>query len=196
MDNHNIDFKNIWQQQNGDQPDLKALRSKIISFKKSNLRKLLLCNILLVVASIFIVFIWYYYQPQFITTKIGIVITILAMIIFILSYNDLYSYYKKIDSSQSSNDYLENLILIKTKQKTLQTKTITVYFILLSLGICLYLYEYTRMMSMFWGIFAYTITLAWIALNWFFIKPKTVKKQNIKIDSLIEKVTLMKEQLE
>ena len=196
MDNHNIDFKNIWQQQNGDQPDLKALRSKIISFKKSNLRKLLLCNILLVVASIFIVFIWYYYQPQFITTKIGIVITILAMIIFILSYNDLYSYYKKIDSSQSSNDYLENLILIKTKQKTLQTKTITVYFILLSTGICLYLYEYTRMMSMFWGIFAYTITLAWIALNWFFIKPKTVKKQNIKIDSLIEKVTLMKEQLE
>ena len=196
MDNHNIDFKNIWQQQNGDQPDLKALRSKIISFKKSNLRKLLLCNILLVVASIFIVFIWYYYQPQFITTKIGIVITILAMIIFILSYNDLYSYYKKIDSSQSSNDYLENLILIKTKQKTLQTKTITVYFILLSLGICLYLYEYTRMMSMFWGIFAYTITLAWIALNWFFIRPKTVKKQNIKIDSLIEKVTLMKEQLE
>jgi len=196
MDNHNIDFKNIWQQQNGDQPDLKALRSKIISFKKSNLRKLLLCNILLVVASIFIVFIWYYYQPQFITTKIGIVITILAMIIFILSYNDLYSYYKKIDSSQSSNDYLENLILIKTKQKTLQTKTITVYFILLSLGICLYLYEYTRMMSLFWGIFAYTITLAWIALNWFFIKPKTVKKQNIKIDSLIEKVTLMKEQLE
>jgi hypothetical protein len=29
------------------------------------------------------------------------------------------------------------------------------YFIVLGLGLCLYMYEYTSMMTMFWGFFLY-----------------------------------------
>jgi hypothetical protein len=196
MKDPNIDFKGIWQKQQGDQPALEQLRHKLKAFKKYNMRKILICNILLVVSSSFIILIWYYFQPQFITTKIGIVMTVLAMLIFILSYNKLYSSFKKIDNTQNNSEYLRDLTLIKTRQKHLETKMLSAYFILLSIGICLYLYEYTIRMSLFWGILAYAITLAWIGFNWFYLRPRAIKKQNLKIDGLINKVKSLKDQLE
>ncbi len=62
---------------------------------------------------------------------------------------------------------------------------LSVYFIILSLGIGLYLFEYVSKMTRFWGIFTYAITLLWIAINWFYLRPKTIKKQNAKPNKLL-----------
>ena len=72
---------------------------------------------------------------------------------------------------------------------------LSIYFVMLGLGIVLYMIEYTMMMTTFWAIFAYTLTLAWIAFNWFFIRPRTIKKQQAKLDELIGKFSDISEQL-
>ncbi|MDM1409031.1 hypothetical protein [Myroides sp. DF42-4-2] len=195
MDNSTIDFTAIWQQQKAAQPNIVELQHKLNRFKKNNFKKLIISNILLITTIVFTIFIWYKYQPQYLTTKLGIVLVILAMAVFLWVYNKQFSSFNKIDDTQTINDYLISLTELKTKQKFIQTTMLSLYFIILSLGIGLYLYEYTLMMPLFWAIFAYGVTLIWIGFNWFYVRPKTIKKQQVKLDELIHTFEAVKKQL-
>lgn len=197
MDNdNNINFKDLWKKQTVNQPDIKDLQDRVSKFKKIALRSLWITNILLFATSAFIIFIWMYYQPKFISTKIGIVLTILAMSVYVFVYNKLMKDYKNIDSTQTNQEYVQKLISIKKKQQFLQTKMMTFYFVLLTIGICLYMYEYASRMSILGASLAYGITLLWMLFNWFYLRPKQVKKQQEKINSLIEKFEEVSHQLE
>ena len=197
MDNDNtIDFKDLWKKQTVSQPDIKDLLVRLSKFKKTALRCLWLTNITLLATSAFIAFIWIYYQPQFISTKIGIVLTILAMVVYVFVYNKLLNDYRNIDSTQTNQEYLQKLILIKKKQQFLQTKMMTFYFLFLTLGICLYMYEYASRMSALAASLTYGITLFWMLFNWFYLRPKQIKKQQDKINGLIGKFEEVNRQLE
>ncbi|AKK72039.1 hypothetical protein [Chryseobacterium gallinarum] len=183
----NIDFKNIWKQQTSHQPSIEELLGKLKQFRLENLRKLILINIMLIITSLGIAFIWYRYQPQLVTTKIGIVLVILAMLIFLCAYNRLFMVFYKIDNTQTNQEYLQSLYIVKGKQKFMQTTMLNIYFMILFLGLCFYMYEYTLKMSVIPAIIAYTAVLFWIGFNWFYIRPRTIRKQQAKIDGLINK---------
>lgn len=191
----NIDFKNIWKQQTSNKPNPEELIDKLKKFRNQNLRKLILANIGLITTSLLIIYIWYRFQPQMITTKIGIVLVILAMVMFLFAYNKMFMVFYKIDQTQSNNEYLQSLYVVKSKQKFMQTTILNLYFIMLFLGICFYMYEYTSRMTVGAAILAYTVTLAWIAFNWFYLRPKTIKKQQGKLDELINKFEEINNQL-
>lgn len=191
----NIDFKNLWKQQDVEQPNMDDLLLKLKKFNNTGIMRIVAANALMITVSAGIILIWYYFQPKLISTKIGIVMVILAMLIFLLAYNKLYQFYKNTSDSKSNSDYLNDLIAIKRKQKFLQTTMMQLYFILLSIGLCLYLYEYTSFMTPFWTVMAYGITLAWILFNWIYIRPKTIKNQQVQIDTLIERFELINAQL-
>ncbi|MFB9077610.1 hypothetical protein ACFFLS_01130 [Flavobacterium procerum] len=192
----NIDFKDLWKMQTVNQPDIEDLKNRLKQFKKLALRSLWIMNISLFATSAFIIFVWVYYQPQFISTKIGIILTILAMVVYMFVHNKLLAEYKIIDSTQTNQEYLQKLILIKKKQQFLQTKMMSFYFIVLTLGIGLYMYEYASRMSFFASSLTYGITLIWILFNWFYLRPKQIRKQQHKINSLIEKFEDVCNQLE
>ncbi|OIV43406.1 hypothetical protein [Flavobacterium johnsoniae] len=197
MDNdNNIDFKDLWKKQSVSQPDMQDLLARLTKFKKAGLRNLWIINILLFATSAFIVFIWIYYQPQFVSTKLGIIFTILAMMIYLFAHNKLLSQYKNIETTQTNQEYLQNLIVIKKKQQFLQTKMMTFYFLALTVGICLYMYEYASRMTLLGAAFTYGITLFWIIFNWFYLRPKQIKKQQSKINSLIGKFEEINHQFE
>lgn len=196
MDNdNNIDFKDLWRKQSVSQPDMQDLLARVNKFKRAGLRSLWITNILLLATSAFIVFVWVYYQPQFISTKIGIIVTILAMMIYLFVYNKLLSIYKNIETTQTNQEYLQNLILIKKKQQFLQTTMMRFYFAALTFGICLYMYEYASRMTFLGASLTYGLTLLWMAFNWFLILPKQIKKQQAKINALIEKFEEINKQL-
>jgi len=194
MDN-NIDFKDLWKQQAVSPPNIEELLSKLKHFNRVSLRKLVITNVLLIATSAFIIFIWYYYQPEFIATKVGIVLIILAMMIFLLVYNQLAVFYKTIDSTQSNSEYLQKLISIKARQQFLQSKVLSLYFILLGSGLCLYMYEYASRMTTFWEIFTYVVMLGWIGFAWFYLRPKEIKKEQARINGLIDKFEALNKQL-
>ncbi|MDZ4667354.1 MAG: hypothetical protein SGJ00_05665 [bacterium] len=184
---NNIDFKNIWQQQKVNEPNKDELVKKLKKYKSSSLRKLILSNVLLIATSVLIILIWIKFQPQFLTTKLGIVMVILAMVIFLFSYNKQLPIFNKIDHIKSNQDYLNSLKKLKLKQKYLQTHIMNLYFILLLAGICLYMYEYALRMTASGAIITYLVTLTWIAFNWFYIRPKTIKKQQLQLDEIISR---------
>jgi len=169
---------------------------KIDNFKKSNRKKIIFINVIFVLTTLFILFIWYYYQPQLITTKIGIVLSILAMAIFAISSNQSLLLFKKTNESENNRNYLKNLLAIKEKQQFLQTTMLNLYFVLLSTGIALYMYEYTSSMTTFWAVFSYGITGLWILFNWFYLRPRQIKKQRAKLNEIINKFENIQTQLD
>lgn len=187
MDNNNIDFKDLWKKQTVTPPDIEDLLHRLKQFKKAGLYNLWLTNIMLLATGIFIAFIWYYYQPQFISTKVGIILVILAIGMYVGVYNGLLRTYRGIDTTQTNLEYMQKLILIRKKQQFIQSTVLNLYFVLLGAGIGLYMYEYAIRMTAFWAGFVYVVTALWIGFNWFYIRPKQIKKQQAKINGLIEK---------
>ena len=196
MDNDKtIDFKDLWKKQTVNEPNIDDILMRLKQFKKANLRSLWKTNILLFATSAFILFVWYHYQPQFISSKIGIVLAILAMAMYVAVYNRLLKDFKHIDATQTNREYLEKLILIKRKQQFMQSTMLSWYFVLLLVGICLYMYEYTSRMTVLYAMVTYAVTLLWIAFNWFYLRPKQIKKQEKKINDLIAKFEEINNQL-
>ena len=195
MDN-NIDFKDLWKQQVVNSPNIEELLAKLKHFKKTSLRRLILTNAMLIATCVLILLIWYYYQPQFLSTKIGIVLNVAIMAIYLLVYNRLFDAYKELDNTDSNAAYLQKLIAIKTKQKFLQSKMLSIYFVVLGLGTCLYMYEYASMMSFLWGFFVYAVLLFWMGFVWFYLRPRQIVKENSKIDTLIDTFQRINNQLE
>jgi len=192
---NNIDFKNLWKQQSVSPPNMEELLSKVQHFKSVSIRKLVITNVLLIATSVFIGFIWYRYEPQFISTKIGIVLIVFAMALYLFVYNKLITFYKNIEGNQSNSEYLQNLISIKAKQHYLQSRVLSLYFLLLGSGLGLYMYEYTSRMTILWAIVSYAVTLGWIGFTWFYLRPKEIKKEQNRINTLIAKFEAVNNQL-
>ncbi|MEE6126978.1 hypothetical protein V2E39_06220 [Chryseobacterium arthrosphaerae] len=191
----NIDFKNIWKQQTSNKPNMEELLGRLKKFKHENLRRLVVTNLLLIATCTGIAFVWYRYQPELATTKIGIVLVISAMVIFLLAYNKLFMVFYKIDNTQSNSEYLQSLYVVKNKQKFMQTTMLNIYFIMLFTGLILYMYEYTSKMSFSSSAIAYIAIVAWVGFNWFYLRPRTIKKQQAKLDGLIAKFEEINNQL-
>ena len=190
----NINIDEIWKNQEIFEPNLNQFVKNIDSFRNKNLKNIILVNVLFILTSIFIIWIWIYFQPKLITTKIGIVTTIIAMFIYVIALNKTIKINKeKFDIN--NNQYLKQLINLKSKQKFLQNTMMKIYFIMLSVGICLYLIEYVQLMSFTMRIIVYSATLLWFAINWFYFRPKIIKKQNLKINELISKFEKINNQI-
>ena len=51
-------------------------------------------------------------------------------------------------------------------------------------------------MTLFWGIFSYVLTLGWIGFTWFYLRPKQIKKEEDRVNTLIAKFEVVNKQLD
>lgn len=191
----NMDLKELWNRQYVPSADSSVLKKKIGHFRKGRIKKLLVLNTILLLTISLIVFIWVYFEPQFVSTKIGIVLTIIPIGV-VVAYNfRLLPLYKRVDERHSNFDYLNDLLVVKSKEGYLYTKIMNLYFVFLSAGIGLYMYEYIQNKSLIFAIFAYSSFLLWIAFNWFFLRPRSIKRHRQKMEQLINQVEKIKLQM-
>lgn len=192
----NIDFKSLWSKHQTEIPDISIVMGEIKSLKKEFLKRLIITNTLLLLTSAFIVFIWIYFQPAYFTTKLGIVMVIVAMLSFLLMLNRTYPLMQKVAPTESNHDYLQALLRIQKRQRFMHTTMMNIYFALLSTGLALYMFEYTRRMSLVAGVVAYGVTAAWVLFHWFYFRPRQIKKQQAELDKVIAKMESINGQLE
>ena len=179
-------FKDLWQSQNTNANlNSKDIISKAEQLQKKTRIKLLLTNGLLFVTMLFIIGIVLYFKPEMITTKIGVLLVIIAIVMQIVVSSKLTSVSDENNAQTNNAEYLQQLLMFKKKQAFLQSTIMTAYFILLGLGIVLYMIEYTMRMSVLGAALAYGITGLWMALNWFYFRPKIIKKQKQKLNDII-----------
>lgn len=195
MDNK-INLNELWQGQNAKPLNKNELLKKVNALKTSNYKRIIMTTLALSFTSIFICWIWVSYNPQLITTKIGIVLTILSMAIYGYTMNRQYPILTKLNNANANTEYLEHLLALKKKQTFLQTTMMNLYFIMLSAGILLYMIEPTSQMESIWAIVAYGLTIAWIFFAWFYLRPRQIKKQQVALNEVINKFENIKTQFE
>lgn len=178
------DFKQLWQNQPTAPANPTEIISKAAKLKQSLRRKTLMSNIVLSLTLAFVVFILMYYKPQMITTKIGILLTVIAIVMQIVAAGKLIPLAKS-NAKASPADYLSQLLQIRKKQAHLQTTIMNLYFILLCSGIFLYLYEYTVRMDLSGQLLTYGLTALWFAISWLYLRPRTIRKQNAQLEDAI-----------
>jgi hypothetical protein len=188
-------FKELWQAQNTtSNTDSKEIVLKAKHLQRKTRIKLLLSNLLLFATMLFIIGVVLYFKPQMITTKIGTILVLIAIIMQIATATKLITLIKESDTQTSNVEYLNQLLIIKIKQAVLQSSIMALYFILLGLGLALYMFEYVLRMTLLDGLLTYGITGLWIAFNWFYLKPKIIKKQQQKLNDSIAALENMNNQ--
>ena len=191
----NIDLKKIWNEQEVKVPDIEYLYSKMNKLKKERLYKLIGVNLLCIITLVFLSVIWFHFQPELISTKIGVVLVVLAMLIYLVFYNRLLPLLLKNNVEISTQEYFTQLIKIKEKEVFQQSKMLGLYFVILSVGIGLYLFEYVYKMTIIFGVLTYSMTILWIVINWVYLRPIMIKKQNNELQKLLLKFHRINDQL-
>lgn len=191
----NIDFKQYWNKQKIETTESKELIKKANAFKRKMRFNLIIANVILLATCMLMSFVWFYYQPLFLSTKIGILLCIIAMLIYLTFRNTMAPLLSRDYPELDTKTHLKQLLKLKEKQRFQQTTLLNGYSIFLSLGIGMYMYEYVVRMTLPWVIFSYGIVLFWIALNAFYFRPKTIKKQQAQLNKLIFQLKDLKEQL-
>jgi hypothetical protein len=181
------DFKSIWlRQETAPPPSEKELGQQVEKIRQQSRNKILLAIGMMICTIIIILLISDRWRPHFITTYIGIILMILAIMLYVAATGSLLSFrFRPENKDKSSLQYLQELILLRERQKFLQTRILSLYFILLLAGIFLCMIEHTRRMSVFSQILAYTTTAGWIAFAWFYLRPRSIRKENAKLNELI-----------
>ncbi|MBS1624476.1 MAG: hypothetical protein JST83_10680 [Bacteroidetes bacterium] len=195
MDN-NDELKSLWSTAaTVPAPDITRLLDSAASIRRKALNKMIWGNLLLIATSVFIAWIWIRYQPQMLTTKIGIVMVIASMVIYIIASTSSLQFLFRSEPDMDAASYLAQLLRLKQKQEYLQKTIMTAYYILLSAGMALYMIEYATMLGRRYELIAYAVTFGWIALAWFYIRPRIARKQLRPLNEAIEQLEEVNRQL-
>ena len=184
------EIKDLWKNTapQKDLPSSSEIISKIESTRKKIMRKNLLSTIILCLTFIFIVWIGLKYDFELITTKIGLMLVLFSIALGIICNIKLINRLsKKIDITSDTYSYLQQLLSFRNRQRVIQTKGLSVYFIILTSGLMLYEIEFA-VRDLTFGLIFYSLTLGWMSFVWFILRKKTIAKQEKQIS---EQITLI-----
>ncbi len=192
-----IDFKSLYHsQETGPVPDVKEVVKKAAGLKRKMLFKLLSVNTLLACTVGLIVLILAHHPAQNMTTKIGSVLIILAIVSYLAVSNRAMSLLFKVVPDLNNHAYLNLLISIQSKQRFLHKTMLRIYFMLLSIGIFLAMIENALKMGLMNCILIYSGVIIWIGFNWFVMMPKSVKKQEKEFDLILSNLHRINAQIQ
>lgn len=196
MQTDNINFQDIWNKKSADIPNIQEIKSGADKYKKKQLR-FWICHILsLSVTAVMIIFIWNMIDFKMFTTTLGIILILIALAMYIYLSSQNINVIRKINPSITNQEYLASLKKLQHQQIYMQTKGISINYVLLTTGFAFYFYEFAMRMSTLGAILAYGLTFIWLAIAWFFLRPRQIKKQNTKISKVIDSLEWIEKDLD
>ena len=177
MDNQ-IDLKGLWVRQSAVKaPDVAGLVAEAGKIKRKIRGRLVLTNVCLVGSIGWVAYVGLYYHFRFVTTTIGILLTMLAMMFYAVAANGLLMARLGADPEEDSAGFLRDLLVIRQRQERLHGILLHVYFVLLTAGVGLYIIEFLVHMRLVWAFLAAGATFGWIVFTWVYLRPRATKKQ-------------------
>jgi hypothetical protein len=190
-----IDFKKLWQEQPAEIPSADAIYKKADQLKRSTRNKFIRGIIMLVCTMSFIIYVGISWDMKMVTTKVGIVIVLVAIALGIVAFSRVLYVVTEKNTDQSNSQYLEHLMKLKKEQERLHTIILSVYFALLAMGMFFYMLEPASVMNFTGKIIAYGLTGGWFVFSWFYLRRVSIKKQRSKLNEAIENLEKLKSQL-
>ncbi|KFC24212.1 hypothetical protein [Chryseobacterium sp. FH1] len=196
MQTDNINFRDIWNKKNAEIPNIQEIKSTADKYKKKQLQSTTWHIFSLSFTTVMIIFIWNLIDFKMFTTTLGIILILIALVLYIYLFSQDINVIRKINPSISNQEYLASLKKLQRQKLYMQTKGISIYYILLTTGFAFYLYEFALLMPRIGWILAYGLTFLWLAIVWFFLRPRQIKKQNEKISTVIDSLELLEKDLD
>ncbi|MBS1748036.1 MAG: hypothetical protein JST21_17870 [Bacteroidetes bacterium] len=183
-------FENIhdlWQTNKEESlPDVNEMIMQIKKMRKKMIGRYFIGAVILVLTFLFIGFIGWFYHFERWTTRTGILITMLTIVMGVVFNTRLVQLLLQQDDLTLDNrKYLEQLLHFRNVQGKIRNQGIALYFILLALGLGLYMIEFAER-NLYFGIGAYIITFGWIVFAWVYFHKKKAHKQEKEINEQIE----------
>ncbi|KFC23689.1 hypothetical protein [Epilithonimonas lactis] len=196
MQTDNINFQDIWNKKSAEIPNIQEIKSTADKYKKKQLQSTMWHIFSLSITAVMIIFIWYVIDFKMFTTTLGIVLILVALALYIYLFSQNVNVIRTINPSISNQEYLASLKKLQKQQLYMQSKGISIYYVLLTAGFAFYFYEFALRMSTFGATLAYGLTFLWLAIAWFFLRPRQIKKQNEKISKVIDSLELIEKDLD
>lgn len=189
-----MNLDQLWHNTNEKAPDWQAFTKQMaaLEIKKRNEKNKL--NFMLLATMAFVGFIAFAYWPLAWTTLIGIVLTELSMLLYLWQYNRHTTVRHITTETSNARAYLEWLYEDRKRQRYLGRQLMSAYFLLLSTGVLVYMWEFVQRMPGFYGWLAYGVTLGWFALNWFVFRPRIIQKREAALNDLIQQLERLQQQ--
>ncbi|NIG53087.1 hypothetical protein [Chitinophaga sp. Cy-1792] len=183
-------LQKLWQsKKTAPAPSKEALLKKAFQVKTGLRRKLIRTSILLIITSVWIIYVVAAAKPTMITTWIGTAMALIAMFLFLFSSTKMM---QMLSNDQHTDlpvvDYLQHMVQVREKQRFMQTTIMKIYFILLGAGVCLYMIEYTQTYQLPVRLFIFALVLGWMAFTWFILGKRVIKKQESAVTEVIERL--------
>lgn len=188
-------LEQLWQQTPIAPPNWEAFAQMATEreVKKRNERNRV--NFLLGGTIAFVAFIAFAYWPMQWHTLLGIVLTEASMLIYLWQFNRNSKTWPEALSTTNARQYLTWLRQDRQREVYLGRQLMTTYFLMLSTGILLYMWEFAQRMPGWYGWLAYAMAIGWFGVNWLVFRPRILKKREAATNRLIEQLEALQEQL-
>ncbi|HYG02724.1 MAG TPA: hypothetical protein VD927_09775 [Chryseosolibacter sp.] len=188
------ELKQIWASMpDRSVPDFRSISLEVKKYRTRNIIKKTTVLLFVIILGFLMGRVVIVYESQLISTRIGEGLMIIAIGIM-LSYT-IRSLRRLAAVTDLSNEGF--LKLLKDEQLSLfrfEKRTQVIGYIAASFGLLLYLYEGVKEKTEHLVI-GYTLTLAWITIIWFIVKPRVMKKKMDHLHERIENLERISQQL-
>jgi glucose-6-phosphate-specific signal transduction histidine kinase len=193
MDNLD-DLKAIWLTAKTDiLPSADEMIRIIKKFRNQKIRNKILLIISAFLSSALMVAVMFIYKSTMLSTRTGEIMLIMAC--YILAYTNLKSIKRFYSLNDDYNNHEFILFLERTRQNQIYfyKKTQVVALLLSSAGLLLYLYEPVCGHVLAFAI-VYTTTIVYLLFMWFYIRPRTFKREAKKLNAMVEQLERISKQ--
>lgn len=191
-----MDFKALWNKEAAkDRPDINVLLKKAGGLRKAVRIRVLAQSAVLLSSVAILVFRGVKMEHRQLTTTIGFVMMVVAMVSYVIASNQLLPMLFKSNVGASSQEYLRQLIRIKRKLEFLDKVMVNIYFSLLFVGLFLGTLQFTTNISIAWAALYYVITFGLMTGCWVYSRRTWIRKKQKSLTDVIEKLEAVNGQL-
>ncbi len=175
--NTEVDLKGLWsKQESKEKPDTAQLLQKAAKIRKSFRLRLVIQTITLIASIAVMLSAGLSIHNRQPTTVIGLALMVIGVVAYLITTNQLLPMLFKGNISNSSQEYLSQLIRIQHKNEFMRKVMIDVYFCLLTVGLWLYLLQAFKLLSSVNAVLLYLIPSICLAIAWIVAKRWEQKK--------------------
>lgn len=172
-----VDFKELWgKQESNERPDTVQLLQKAAQIRKTFRLKLIVRTIGLIASIVIMLSAGLSINSRQLTTTIGLALMVTGVVAYLITTNHLLPMLFKSNISNSSQEYLNQLIRIQHKNEFMHKVMIDVYFCLLTIGLWLYILQGSKLLSTVNAVLLYLVPSVFLAITWMFAKRYELKK--------------------
>jgi len=192
MDNLN-DLKKIWLSADTRAlPDAAAMKLEAQKYRSGQLVKksaIVLMSVLLTVVMGSVVI---NYKSVMLTTRLGEALMILAgLLLVVTNMRSVARLYRVKD--MTNREFIAYLEQVQRNRIYYYKNTQVLGMALVGIGLLLYLYEMVSH-SILWTFVGYGLTIGWLAVNWFIIRPRAYRRNARKLDEKVKKMAAISKQ--